>query len=55
MPVIVNEIEVNAPPPAAEEPQPETPLQSKTVSLTPQKLYGIKRKLLERRIRLVAR
>jgi hypothetical protein len=55
MPIIVNELEVVAPPSNSE----ETPLESsptdKGTILNPHDLYWIKRKLTERQIRLATR
>jgi hypothetical protein len=55
MPVIVNEIEVIAPPAQSEENQQEAPPQTEKTNLTPHELYWLKRKISERRTRLVAR
>ena len=55
MPVIVNEIEVIAPPPKSGASQQEDPPQREKTNLTPHELYWIKRKISERRTRLAAR
>lgn len=55
MSVIVNEIEVVAPPPNPEENQPPDSEVGPGPTLTAHDLYWIKRKLAERQTRLAAR
>lgn len=55
MPVIINEVEVIAPPPGREELRHASPETTKPVGPTPRDIYWAVRKLLERRLRLEAR
>lgn len=55
MPVIINEVEVIAPPPTRQELRSAPPETIKPPGPTPRDIYWVTRKLLERRVRLQAR
>lgn len=55
MPVIINEVEVIAPPPRPETVQQRNPEQVPPAGPTPHDIYRVTRKLMERRLRLQAR
>ncbi|MEX1020444.1 MAG: hypothetical protein WDZ49_12345 [Litorilinea sp.] len=55
MPVIVNEVEVIAPPPTQSDQKEKSTENMKPPGPTPNDIYWVTRKLLERRVRLLAR
>jgi hypothetical protein len=55
MPVIINEVEVIAPPPSATEGRPTSPEANQTPGPTPLDIYWTVRKVMERQMRLHAR
>ena len=55
MPVIINEVEVIAPPPPKEQQRDMNAANVKPPGPTPADIYRVTRKLIERRLRLQAR
>lgn len=55
MPIIINEVEVIAPPPTREEIRNNAEVNLPPAGPTPRDLYWVTRKLMERQIRLQAR
>jgi hypothetical protein len=55
MPIIINEIEVIAPPPTREEVRNNEPVNLPPAGPTPRDLYWVTRKLIERQLRSHAR
>ncbi len=55
MPVIINEIEVIAPPPSREQQRDTNVTNMKPPGPTPADIYWVTRRLIERRLRLAAR